>query len=253
MQYDWNEIVDRLTKSLRLSAPPVGVSWLADKAALEAIPKVRIHKKNYTPCTIVNHAVQFGWTSAYTRENVVVNYCAGINGMCERDERWHSAEIFNGVWFDSLQAAQAHHKDMYCIDELQYAMVASPLTAGRLPNVDVCVLYTTVSQAFMLLCGWQFHSYEAIPFSFTGESTCSNSWVYTKLTGKPGFALPCFADRKFAGVGEHELRLTFTPKDLVRAIEGVEGLAKNGLRYPIASYSMLTDAADGFPPKYLEF
>lgn len=131
-------------------------------------------------------------------------------------------------------------------------MVASPLTAGRI-DPDVCVLYLNASQAFLLLSGYQFQDYEKLEFTFVGESTCSDSWCRTFRSGKPALALPCFADQKFAGVASTDLRVTFTPEGLVRALEGAEGLFKNGLRYPIASYSLTSDILNGLPKHYLEF
>ena len=41
--------------------------------------------------------------------------------------------------------------------------------------------------------------------------------------------------------------------DLERAVNGVEQLFKNGLRYPIAPYSLTADMIDGLPKSYLEF
>ena len=132
------------------------------------------------------------------------------------------------------------------------AMVASPLISGRI-EPDVVAVYVSPAQAFLLLTGYQFENYEKLDFTFVGESTCSDSWVRTFLTGKPSMALPCYADKKFAGMGENELRLTFTPKDFARAVQGLQGLYKNGLRYPIASYSLTSDILDGLPKHYLEF
>ena len=72
-----------------------------------------------------------------------------------------------------------------------------------------------------------------------GESTCSDSWVRTFLTGKPAMALPCYADKKFAGVGENDLRRhRILRQAWSRAVEGLEGLYKSGLRYPIGSYQV---------------
>lgn len=73
------------------------------------------------------------------------------------------------------------------------------------------------------------------------------------ITGKPGLGIPSFADRKFGAAGEWELRVTFKPDDLVRAIEGMEAMWKAGLRYPMASHSLTTDVCPGMPPHYLEF
>ncbi|SMC71411.1 DUF169 domain-containing protein [Papillibacter cinnamivorans] len=253
MSYNWEEIVNRLNKSLRLMQTPVGIKWVKTEEDLKAIPKVRIHEKRFSPCTVVSQAVQFGWTVACRCGNVHANYCRGIHGMFQRDEKWYNGEMFNNVWFENIEAAKAHNLALECVPAEYVALVASPLAAGRIAEPDVCVLYTSSSQAFMLFAGYQYVKYEKLDFTFVGESTCSDSWTHTFLTGKPGLALPCFADKKFAGVGEWELRVTFTPEGLVRAVEGVEAMAKNGLRYPIASYSLTTDMLEGLPPHYLEF
>ena len=71
------------------------------------------------------------------------------------------------------------------------------------------------------------------------------------LLGK--FYIPSFADRKFGGLKDEELVISMKPTDLVRAVNGVEQLFKNGLRYPIAPYSLTTDMIDGLPKSYLEF
>lgn len=250
--YDWSDITARLTRTLRLQTPAVGLQWIRTEEQLRAIPKVRIHDKHLPPCTIVSHAAQFNWTSACRAENVHANYCRGINGMFRRDEKWYSGEIFNGVWFSGPEGARAHNAALDCIPAEYVALVASPLAAGRI-EPDVCLLYLNPSQAFLLLAGYQYDDYEKLTFTFVGESTCSDSWGRTFLTGKPSMALPCYADRKFAGVGENELRLTFTPAGLVRALEGAEALGRNGLRYPMASYSLTSDILDGLPKKYLEY
>nr|WP_325185863.1 hypothetical protein [uncultured Oscillibacter sp.] len=74
------------------------MKWIRTREELEAIPRVRIHNRHLPPCVIVSHAVQYSWTSACLFDNVHANYCRGINGMFERDERWYSGEMFNHVW-----------------------------------------------------------------------------------------------------------------------------------------------------------
>ena len=252
-QEEWIQLVDQLKNYVRLSNPPVGMKWLRSREELEAIPKVRTHAKHQPPCVIVSHAVQFHWTSACLFENFHANYCRGIHGLFERDEKWHSGEMFRGIWIRDAEGARAHHAALNCVPAEYYAVVASPLASGRLPEPDVCVLYVTPAQAFMILTGYQYEHYEALDFTFVGESTCSDSWTRTFLTGKPSLALPCYADKKFAGVSEHELRLTFTPQDLQRVARGLAALSGNGLRYPIASYSLSCDILDGLPASYLEY
>ena len=54
-------------------------------------------------------------------------------------------------------------------------------------------------------------------------------------------------------MSDSDLRVTMTPEDAVKALEGLKGMSKNGLRYPIASYSLTSDILDGLPKHYLEF
>lgn len=251
--YDWKDIVGRLNEQLHLMRRPVGMKWIRTEEELNAIPKVRIHKKHFAPCIVLGQSVQFGWTVACKPENIHANYCRGIHGLFKRDDKWYSGEMFNNVWYDNIESSKAHNKALECAPPEFTSIVFSPLDAGRVEEPDVCVLYCSSGQAFMLFTGWQFSSYEKLQFSFVGESTCADSYIHTLITGKPGFAIPSFAERKFGGVGEWEVRVSFTPEGLVRAIEGVEKMYKSGLRYPIAPYSLTTDMLDGLPPHYLEY
>lgn len=251
-EYNWKEMSEKATALLRLNYPLVAMKWVKTEEELMAIPKVRIHDKHMPPCVIVSHAAQFNWTSACKAENIHANYCRGINGMFERDEKWYSGEMFNNVWFDNLEASKKHNLALECIPPEYIAVVASPLSSGRI-EPDVIVFNVTPAQAFILLTGLQFKDYEKIEFSFVGESTCSDSWGKTFLSGKPGLGLPCYADKKFAGMAETDLRITLTPEDAQKAITGMEALSKNGLRYPIASYSLTSDILAGLPAHYLNY
>lgn len=251
-KYNWKEISEKATALLRLNYPPVAMKWFKTEEEMKRVPKVRIHEKHMPPCTIVSHATQFNWTSACTTQNIHANYCRGINGMFQRDEKWYSGEMFNQVWFDNLEASKAHNLALECVPPEYVAIVASPLASGRI-EPDVVVFNVTPAQAFILLAGLQFSDYRKLEFSFVGESTCSDSWGKTFITGKPGVGLPCYADKKFAGMSESDLRITLTPDDSVKAVSGMEGLSKNGLRYPIASYSLTSDILEGLPSHYLNY
>ena len=251
-KYNWKEISEKATALLRLNYPPVAMKWVKNEEELKSIPKVRIHEKHMPPCTIVSHAAQFNWTSACMSKNIHANYCRGINGMFARDDKWYSGEMFNQVWFDNLEASKAHNLALECVPHEYIAIVASPLSSERI-EPDVVVFNVTPAQAFILLAGLQFSDYRKLEFSFVGESTCSDSWGKTFTTGKPGLGLPCYADKKFAGMAESDLRITLTPEDAIKAVKGMEGLSKNGLRYPIASYSITSDILDGLPAHYLNY
>lgn len=251
-EIDYKQICEDLHAYLHTMYKPVGMKWLKTEEELMAIPKVRIHKNHYPPCVVVSHALQYGWTSACKADNIHNNYCRGVHGLVDRPKEWYSGEVFLGVWYDDPGCAAGHHAALECVNPDYYALVASPLDSGRI-EPDVAVLYLSTSQAFLLYAAYQFDDYEKLQFSFVGESTCSDSWIHTLITGKPGMGLPCFADRKFAGIGEWELRVTFSPADLDRSIKNLKKMFKNGLRHPIAPSSLQTDILSGLPPSYLNY
>lgn len=250
---NWENLCSEIISLMRLAKPPVAMKWVKSEEELTAISRVRIHKKHLPPCTIVEHAMQFNWTSACKFENIHANYCRAIHGLIARDEKFFSGEMFMGAWFDDNEQAAKHHGELETAAPEYYAVVASPINSGRIQAPDVIVLDVIPAQAFMIMAGYQYAAYEKIQLTFSGESTCSDSWIHTFNTGKPGMALPCYADKKFAGMGDTEVRVSFTAEDFVKTIEGLQALYKNGLRYPIASYSLTQDIIEGLPPHYLNY
>ena len=250
---DWSQVVSQMNRYLRIKQTAVAVQYFKTKEEILQIPKVRIPTRHIAPCTTISQAVQFNWTVACLPEPIHINYCRGLHGMYQRDDKWHSGKIFDKVYYENLCDAKAHHDALVCLPAQYAGFVATPLTSGRLPDPDACIIYADSAQTFMLLAGWQYYGYEKLEFTFVGESTCSDSWVSTILTGKPKVSIPSFADRKFGGLKDEELVISMKPTDLVRAVNGVEQLFKNGLRYPIAPYSLTTDMIDGLPKSYLEF
>ncbi len=249
----WNSLCQRLLQQLRLNAMPVGVSYFTSMDQLKAVEKVRLPDKRYSPCMVIGQAARFGWTAACLAGSVHADYCRAIHGMAQRDEKFYSGGMFDDYYFQDLADSKRHQSSLTCLPAQYVGLVASPLERGRLVHPDVCIVYATPAQAFMLLIGWQFFGHEKLLFSFVGESTCSDSWVSTILTGKPKVSIPCYAERKFGAVREDELVVSMTPEDLVRAVDGVEELFKRGFRYPIAPYGLSNDMLAGLPERYLSY
>ena len=65
--------------------------------------------------------------------------------------------------------------------------------------------------------------------------------------GKPGYA-----ERRYGGVADEEMLMALPPADLARAVEGLEGLSKAGLRYPIMPYGPQSDPAEGMARSYTD-
>lgn len=86
--------------------------------------------------------------------------------------------------------------------------------------------------------------------TITGESACSDSWGRALKTRETSISIPCYAERRYGGVMEDELLLAMPPDEFARGIEGLEGLSKAGLRYPIPPYSPQVDPATGMAVSY---
>ena len=63
-------------------------------------------------------------------------------------------------------------------------------------------------------------------------------------------SLPCYAERRYGGVADDELLIALPPGEFARAIEGLAGLSKAGLRYPIMPYGPNMDPAEGLGVSY---
>ncbi len=69
-------------------------------------------------------------------------------------------------------------------------------------------------------------------------------------TGQPSVAVPCYAERRYGGVQDDKLLMATPPAFLPKAVDGLEALAGNGLRYPIPPYGIQSDATAGLGVSY---
>ena len=80
----------------------------------------------------------------------------------------------------------------------------------------------------------------------------ADSWGRALKTGEPSLSIPCFAERRYGGVLDDEMLMALPPEYLVKAIAGMEALAKNGFRYPFPQYGIQQDPREGMARSYPE-
>ena len=251
--YDWEAIVDDLNRLLRLRVTPIGVKLFATVEEMEAIPRIRRPKAIHTFDQIVAQAARIGWTVGITAEDLVGAQCAAVLGLHPRNEQWLSGDRMAGVWFETLQDSAAHQAAMDLAPFGGHrAVVVSPLTAGRIAEPDICLIYGTPGQMIIFINGLQWTGYRKFEFSVVGESSCADSWGRALKTGEPSLSIPCFAERRYGGVLDDELLMALPPRFIPKAIEGMKRLAKNGLRYPIPQYGIQSDARAGLGYSYAD-
>lgn len=249
--FDFGVLVDRLNTALRIRTTPIGMKLFATVEEMETIPKIRRPSAIHTTDQIVGQAARLGWTVGITAQDLVGPQCSTIIGLTAPTEEWLSGNAMNGVWFSSLEDSAAHQASLSCVAPGKYAaMAVSPLASGRLNPPDICLIYATPAQMILLINGLQWSGYRKLEWGCVGESSCADSWGRALATGEPSLSIPCFAERRYGGVMEDELLMAMPPAYLPGALDGVEALARNGLRYPIPPYGIQSDAAAGLGRSY---
>jgi uncharacterized protein (DUF169 family) len=251
LDFDGAKVVDDLNRLLRLRTTPIGMKLFASKQEMEAIPKIRRPKDIHTTDQIVGQASRNGWTVGITADDLVGAQCSTVIGLHPRSDEWLSGDRMNGVWYGTPEDAAAHQNAMDTVPFGDYeAMAVSPLASGRLTPPDICLIYATPAQMIIFINGLQWTGYKKLEFSCVGESACADSWGRALSTGEPSLSLPCFAERRYGGVMEDELLMAIPPHFLPKVVQGLDALAKNGLRYPIANYGVNNDVRAGMGVSY---
>jgi len=247
-------LAQELTELLRLKTLPIGMKLYEDVAALDAIPGLRRPKKGaeFSTCQLVTQARLAGFTLGIVHDNLRgFSNCGGIVGLNETGEDHLSGKRMTGVWFENQDAARAHQQHMPRVPHGRYnALVVAPLRAARLDPPDIALFYGTPGQMILFINGLQWKRYQRYDFSITGESACADSWGHALKTRTVSLSIPCYAERRYGGVADDEMLMALPPQELARAVEGLKGLAKAGLRYPIPPYGAFADPGEGMAKSY---
>lgn len=245
---------ERLTELLRLRTLPIGMKLFEDLEQMEQVPGLRRPKdgRRHSTCQLVTQARMAGLTLGIQHENVLPNSnCGGVVGLNTPGVDYLSGRKFHRVWFENLDASKKHQEQMPRVPAGRYqGLVVSPLRMGRLNPPDICLFYATPGQMILFINGLQWKSYRRYDFTITGESACADSWGRALATRETSLSVPCYAERRYGGVADDELLMALPPPELARAVEGLEGLYKAGLRYPISPFSASADPAEGLAASY---
>lgn len=248
---DWDDLLARLQQLLRVRTTPIGMKLFETKNEMEAVPRIRRPKDIHTTDQIVGMASRLNWTVGITVDDLVGAQCGAVIGLHPQDDEWLSGERMKGVWYETIEDTTAHQHAMDVVPFGTYeAMAVGPLSAKRLDPPDICLVYATPAQMIILINGLQWQGYKKLEWGCVGESACADSWGRALRTGEPSLSIPCFAERRYGGVMEDELLMAISPEDLKKAVEGMEALARNGLRYPIPPYGIQSDARAGLGASY---
>jgi uncharacterized protein (DUF169 family) len=247
------DLAQELVDLLKIRTLPFGMKLFVSKAEMEKVPGLRRPPagKRFSTCQLVTQARIAGFTLGIAHENVpAFSNCGGVIGLNEPGELYLSGRKMHGVWFENLDASAAHQAQMPRVPPEYEGLVVSPLRAARLDPPDICLFYANPAQMILFINGLQWKNYRRYDFSITGESACADSWGHALKTRETSLAIPCYAERRYGGVADDEMLMACPPTEFARAIEGLRGLAKAGLRYPIMPYGPQMDPAEGMNVSY---
>ncbi len=251
--YDYEALTTGLTRYLKLKTMAVGMKRFRSVAEMEAVPRIRRPDPAEKLATdqVVGQARWIGWTIGITMDNLMGQQCGAVVGLAPRDAEFLSGERMKGVWYGTLEDSAAHQGAMNCASHGDYqALAVSPLTAKRLDNPDICLIYATPGQMITLINGLQYTGYRKFTFTVVGESACADSWGRALSTGEPSVSIPCYAERKFGGVLDDELLIALPPSYLPGLVAGLAALDRNGLRYPIPNHGIQKSPLDSIATSY---
>jgi len=244
-------LVADLNALLRLKTTVTAMKLYATVAEMEAIPRIRRPKTVHTTDQIVSMASRLNWTVGITAADLVGAQCQAVIGLAPQDEAWREGARYVGVWHGDAESARARQEALDVVPHGRFqAMAIGPLESGRIADPDICLVYATPGQMIILINGLQYRNYRKFEWSVVGETACADSWGRALKTGEPSLSLPCYAERRYGGVPDEEMLMALKPADLRRAITGMQALAKNGLRYPIAPYGIQADPSAGMGGSY---
>jgi len=250
--FNFKQIVGDLERLLKLRAIPIGMKLYKTKDEMESIPGVRRPQSIHTMDQIVAQGSRLGWTVGITGEDLVGDQCRAVVGLGHaKTPKWKSGDHMVGVWYKTCADACAHQSSMHCVQDGQYeALAVSPLASGRLGTPDIAMFYATPGAMMYFINGLQWSDYKNLQWSVVGESSCADSWGRALSTREPSLSIPCFAERRYGGVLDDEMLMALPPEYLQRAIDGMNALSKNGLRYPFPQYGIQSDVRAGMAVSY---
>jgi len=249
-----SHLAEQLNNLLRLRTNAIGMKLFDDLDEMNAIPGLRrpTKGKTFSTCQLVTQARVAGFTLAITTESIpAFSSCSSVIGLDAPGEIYTSGRKMEGVWFENREAAAAHQAQMPRVEPKGYkGLVVSPLRGARLDPPDICLFYANPAQMILFINGLQWKNYKRFDFSITGESACADSWGHALKTRKASLSIPCFAERRYGGVADDEMLMACPPEDFAKAVEGLHGLSKAGLRYPIVPFSAQVEPAEGMAKSY---
>jgi uncharacterized protein (DUF169 family) len=248
----WKDVAASLEKLLRLRTFPIGIKLYEETMPLDKIEGLRTPVRKTLPCQLITLARTVGWTIGLTLEGLLSGSpCAAMLGFDKRREIITEGTYRGSIWFDSAEEGRKCEQTFPHLSAGKYkAMVLGPIKRHKF-EPDIVLIYGTPAQMILVVNALQWKDYERLRFFCMGESSCADYIAECYLSSKPALTIPCFGERVYGHAQEDELVIAIPANQMEKLLEGLQGLSKRGVRYPIPYAGIQLDVVTKLPPLYL--
>ncbi len=248
---DWEKIIRRFERLLRLKSFPVAFKMLEKKETLDTIPFLRRPQGKMTMCQMINLVRNFDWSVGADLDDFLFSSCSSILGLSELPETHKDGTFRNIVWVATKADGRKFEASIPRLPLGKYqALAMAPLVYNPF-SPDIVLIYANPAQIMMLINALQFCDYEVMQFACVGESSCSDAIVRCYQSEKPSVGIPCYGERCYGHAQDDEMVMALPAGLMEKALAGLEALYRRGVRYPISFAGAECDVTQVFPPTYL--
>ena len=247
---DWEKLVQRIERLMRLKSFPVAFKMLKQREELEEVPFLRRVQHQMTLCQMITLVRNFDWTIGAEREDFLSPVCSSILGLTDSPEVYKDGTFRSIVWVKTRADGRKYEESIPRLPLGEHeAVVLAPLLYKPF-DPDIVLIYANPAQMMLLINSLQFESYEVMQFYCVGETSCSDAISRCYLNQKPALSIPCYGERRYGHTQDDELVMAIPAEMIDKTLAGMETLYKRGIRYPISYAGAETNVTDAFPSTY---
>ena len=236
----WMQMGRKLRELVNPSTMPVAVRFLEEETDIpERVRRpLRDLGHRMAPCQGAAMARLYGWTVAFTREDVGCAIAGHTYGWERADDAAGAIDFFTRMNYASDEKTAAEMFAGFRLLETASdpVVVYSPLERTKV-EPHVVLIYINPAQMMRLIHGATRRTGKSIESSFSGRAaSCTEGVLGAYLDKDVKVVVPGNGDRVWAGCQDHEMVMAIHADKLAELVEGLEKTHERGIRYPIPTY-----------------
>ena len=236
----WFKLGENLRSLINPSTFPVAVKFLKNESQIPGKAKrpLRDLKVKMAPCQGSAMARRYGWTVAFTREDVGCGIAAHTYGWDRVTDERGAIQFLTQMNYAADEKAASEVMSGFLRLEMGHDLVVvySPLERTKI-EPDVILVYVNPAQLMRLIHGATYHKGKPIESNFSGRAaSCTEGVLGAFLHNTPKVVVPGNGDRVWATCQDHEMIMAIPASLLPEVVDGLEKTHQKGIRYPIPTY-----------------